>query len=415
MKKRSYICLVAALAAVMMFAGCKDKKQESSGNTENADTNESAEASDDVLDFKVEDYVKLGEYKGLEVTYPSVLEVTDEDVEEQIQYNLEENVAYNDVKDRGAQEGDIVNMDFNGTVDGKEFEGGSASDYEVELGAGEFLEEFESNLTGKKAGETVTFPLTFPEDYDEELGGKEAEFTVTINSVSEAVVPEYNEEFVKSVSEFETIADYEASVREQLEQDAKDSSVMEAQENALKLAMENATIEGYPQKLYDFFYEDTVSGYKNYAEFMGMDYEEFLESYMSEEEINSIVDEQVNEYLFVRAILEKEGKLISDSEYKELAEKMAKENDYETLEEYEEDYGVIYVKTQIARERVVEILYDAAKLNEIPYDEYQAQVESEWEDEGEELEEGDDVEDSEGLEVDLGDGEDSEVLENLAE
>ena len=148
MKKRSYICLVAALAAVMMFAGCKDKKQESSGNTENADTNESAEASDDVLDFKVEDYVKLGEYKGLEVTYPSVLEVTDEDVEEQIQYNLEENVAYNDVKDRGAQEGDIVNMDFNGTVDGKEFEGGSASDYEVELGAGEFLEEFESNLTG---------------------------------------------------------------------------------------------------------------------------------------------------------------------------------------------------------------------------------------------------------------------------
>ena len=146
-----------------------------------------------------------------------------------------------------------------------------------------------------------------------------------------------------------------------------------------------------------------------------MDYEEFLESYMSEEEINSIVDEQVNEYLFVRAILEKEGKLISDSEYKELAEKMAKENDYETLEEYEEDYGVIYVKTQIARERVVEILYDAAKLNEIPYDEYQAQVESEWEDEGEELEEGDDVEDSEGLEVDLGDGEDSEVLENLAE
>ncbi len=405
MKKKSYILLAAALAAVMMFAGCNDKKQEDSGNTENADADDDGGASDDVLDFKVSDYVKLGEYKGLEVTYPSVLEVTDEDVEEQIQYELEDNTEYKEVKDRGAQEGDNVNMDFKGTIDGEEFEGGTASDYELELGAGDFLEEFESNLMGKKAGETVTFKLTFPEDYDDTLGGKEAEFTVTLNSISEAVVPEYNEDFVKSVSEFKTKKDYEASVKEQLEQDAKDSSEMEAQENALKAAIENATVDGYPQKLYDFFYDDTVTGYKNYAEFMGMEYEEFLESYMSEEEINSMVDEQVNEYLVVRAILEKEGKEISDSEYQELAEKMAKENDYETLEEYEEDYGEIYVKTQIARERAVELLYDAAKLKEIPYEEYYANDELEWEDEGEESEGSDD------LELDLGDEEESDGLE----
>lgn len=418
MKKKSYILLAAALAAVMMFAGCNDKKQEDSGNTENADADDDGGASDDVLDFKVSDYVKLGEYKGLEVTYPSVLEVTDEDVEEQIQYELEDNTEYKEVKDRGAQEGDNVNMDFKGTIDGEEFEGGTASDYELELGAGDFLEEFESNLMGKKAGETVTFKLTFPEDYDDTLGGKEAEFTVTLNSISEAVVPEYNEDFVKSVSEFKTKKDYEASVKEQLEQDAKDSSEMEAQENALKAAIENATVDGYPQKLYDFFYDDTVTGYKNYAEFMGMEYEEFLESYMSEEEINSMVDEQVNEYLVVRAILEKEGKEISDSEYQELAEKMAKENDYETLEEYEEDYGEIYVKTQIARERAVELLYDAAKLKEIPYEEYYANDELEWEDEGEESEGSDDLEldlgdeeESDGLELDLGDEEESDGLE----
>lgn len=418
MKKKSYILLAAALATVMMFAGCNDKKQEDSGNTENADADDDGGASDDVLDFKVSDYVKLGEYKGLEVTYPSVLEVTDEDVEEQIQYELEDNTEYKEVKDRGAQEGDNVNMDFKGTIDGEEFEGGTASDYELELGAGDFLEEFESNLMGKKAGETVTFKLTFPEDYDDTLGGKEAEFTVTLNSISEAVVPEYNEDFVKSVSEFKTIKDYEASVKEQLEQDAKDSSEMEAQENALKAAIENATVDGYPQKLYDFFYDDTVTGYKNYAEFMGMEYEEFLESYMSEEEINSMVDEQVNEYLVVRAILEKEGKEISDSEYQELAEKMAKENDYETLEEYEEDYGEIYVKTQIARERAVELLYDAAKLKEIPYEEYYANDELEWEDEGEESEGSDDLEldlgdeeESDGLELDLGDEEESDGLE----
>ncbi|MCI9526713.1 MAG: trigger factor [Lachnospiraceae bacterium] len=422
MKKRSYILLAAALAAVMMFAGCNNKEQENSGNTENADADNAGGASDDVLDFKVSDYVKLGEYKGLEVTYPSVLEVTDEDVEEQIQYELEDNTEYKEIKDRGAQEGDYVNMDFKGTVDGEEFDGGTASDYELELGAGEFLEEFESNLIGKKVGETAIFKLTFPEDYDDTLGGKEAEFTVTINSISEAVAPEYNEDFVKSVSDFKTLKEYEASVKKQLELDAKDASVMEAQENALKTAIENATVDGYPQKLYDFFYDDTVTGYKNYAEFMGMEYEEFLESYMSEEEINAMVDEQVNEYLVVRAILEKEGKEISDSEYQELAEKLAKENDYETLEEYEEDYGKIYVKTQLARDRVVELLYDAAKLKEVPYEEYHANDELEWEDEGEDSEGSDDLgldlgdeEDSDGLELDLGDGDDSEVLENLAE
>ncbi len=403
MKKKGYILVMAAMVAATLLAGCGNK--DNKGDT----TENSTEESADVLDFDASKYVKLGDYKGLEVTYPSVLPVTDDEVQENIQYELEENTEYKEIKDRASEMGDIVNIDYTGKIDGEEFEGGTDSGYELELGSGDFLEDFENSLVGKKAGETVTFQLTFPEDYDPGVAGKEAEFTVKINSISEAVTPEYNEEYVKSVSDFETIEEYEASVKKQLQEEAEDSSKMEAEENALRLAIENATVDGYPQELYDFFYDDTVTGYKNYAEFMGIDYEEFLESYMSEDDIKQMATEQVNEYLVASAILKAEGQEVSDSDYAKLAEEMAKENEYETLEEYEGDYGKTYVMTQIVRQKAIDILYDSAKLQEVPSDEYYSDQELESddlesEDESEiELEDEDESGSGETMELDLGD------------
>ncbi len=402
MKKRSYILAAAALAAAVMLAGCESNNQDKNqDNEQNAAADNAAGSSEEALNFKVTDYVKLGDYKGLEVTYPAVLEVTDEDVQQYIQDELEGNTEYEEVKDRAAEVGDVVNIDYTGTINGEEFEGGTDTGCDLELGSGEFLEEFENSLVGKKTGETAVFKLTFPEEYDENVAGKEAEFTVKVNSVSESSVPEYNDEYVQSISECKTVKEYEESVREQLETDAKDESEMEARENALRLAVENATLDGYPQQLYDFFYEDTETGYKNYAEFMGMEYEEFLGSYVTEEEIADLASEQTNEYLVTQAILEKEGKEISDSDYKKLAEEMAKENDYDTLEEYENDYGAVYVRTQLIREKAIDILYESAKLQELSYDEYYA---DEYADEL-------DSSDGEELELDLSDERDEGELD----
>ncbi len=402
MKKRSYILAAAALAAAVMLAGCESNNQDKNqDNEQNAAADNAAGSSEEALNFKVTDYVKLGDYKGLEVTYPAVLEVTDEDVQQYIQDELEGNTEYEEVKDRAAEVGDVVNIDYTGTINGEEFEGGTDTGCDLELGSGEFLEEFENSLVGKKTGETAVFKLTFPEEYDENVAGKEAEFTVKVNSVSESSVPEYNDEYVQSISECKTVKEYEESVREQLETDAKDESEMEARENALRLAVENATLDGYPQQLYDFFYEDTETGYKNYAEFMGMEYEEFLGSYVTEEEIADLASEQTNEYLVTQAILEKEGREISDSDYKKLAEEMAKENDYDTLEEYENDYGAVYVRTQLIREKAIDILYESAKLQELSYDEYYA---DEYADEL-------DSSDGEELELDLSDERDEGELD----
>lgn len=133
MKKKGYILVMAAMVAATLLAGCGNK--DNKGDT----TENSTEESADVLDFDASKYVKLGDYKGLEVTYPSVLPVTDDEVQENIQYELEENTEYKEIKDRASEMGDIVNIDYTGKIDGEEFEGGTDSGYELELGSGDFL------------------------------------------------------------------------------------------------------------------------------------------------------------------------------------------------------------------------------------------------------------------------------------
>ncbi len=393
MKRKYYILATTILTMAMFFGGCAGAggkgntggKSNESGQSSEKGGQKSEESQvtyeDDTLNFNVKDYVKLGEYKGLEVSYPVPSEVTKEDVDQYIQELLEENAEFQEDKDRKAQNGDTINIDFTGTINGEEFEGGSEKDYELELGVGEFLEEFEQNLLGKKAGETTTFTVEFPEDYDEVLGGQKVQFEVKINSVSEKIIPEYNVEFVKSVSEYETVKEYEESVKKELTESAESNSETEARENVMRLAVENAKVDGYPQALYDFFYDDMVSGYQAYAEMLGMEFEEFMEGFMGEEDIKEMVMEELNNYLVSRAILEQEGMTITEQEYPAAAKEMLEEYEYETLEDFEQDYGKTYILTLAVREKAADFLRDSAKLQGVPESEYYGD-DIEFDDEG---------------------------------
>lgn len=321
------------------------------------------------LNYEVSDYVKLGDYKNLSVQQP-IAGVTDEDVELYIEDLLDENAVYSDITDRAAEEGDSVNIDYTGTIDGEEFDGGSDAGYEFLLGSGEFLEEFENNLIGKNTGETFTFTLTFPDDYDEELGGKEAEFQVTINSISEVDRPEYTDAFVAEATDYTTMEEYEKALKEELLESAKEEAIMAAGEDALMLAVENATVDGYPQALYDQCYNETIEGYQFYAEMLGMDFDEFLSEYMTEDELEEITVSMVYEALVVRAIAEKEGLLVTDQNYEEEAEALAVEYGYDSLESLKEDYNQASIVNMIEREKVVDFLYDSAEVTEVSEEEY---------------------------------------------
>ena len=380
MKKKTLIMVMALAIGVFTMAGCgKDSKEakeeaktevikeEESGTEEVADVDVST-VGFEVFDYDVKEYVTLGDYKNLSVQYP-VPVVSDEDVEMEASYLVDENTEYKDVE-RAAENGDCVNIDYTGTMNGEEFEGGSDTNYDLILGDGEFLEDFENNIVGKKAGESVTFKTTFPEDYYDDMAGKEVEFTITVNNVSEVVTPEYTDAFVAEVTEYDSIEAYEDSIREELMITAQEDAALMTAEDVLLKAVENATVNGYPQELYDVAYQDNVVTYESYAEMFGMEFDDFMTDFMGGETIESLTEKTIQELLVTQAIAEAEGFMLTEENYANEAETMVADYEYETLEELEADYGKFAVISTLLRDKTLNFLYESADVEEVSEDEY---------------------------------------------
>ena len=340
-----------------------------------SDGAEEAEVVDyEIADYAPEDYVTLGDYKGLEVEYVIPADITNEDVQAEIDSALEESAQYTDITDRGAEMGEWVNIDYTGTVDGEEFEGGTDEAYDLELGSNEFVDGFEDQLVGAKAGDTLDINVTFPSDYmDDTLAGKDAVFSVTVNQVYTKTLPEYNDDFVTSVSDSSTTtAEYEEEIRAQLKADAEDTAESTAQEEALQQAIANATVEGYPQDLYDACYDSTVASYVSYAEMFGLEYDDFMAEYMDmdDEDVVEATVSWVNEILVVEAIVNQEGMSLDDAAYQEKLEAMAAEYGYESGEEFEADYSSFSVRADILRSTVMPYLYENATVTQLTQEEY---------------------------------------------
>jgi len=364
MKMKKFIAMLLISASVLALAGC-GSEESSAEDASVSENSVSVEGSGwNVLDFDANEYVTLGEYTNLNVNY-IVPTVADEDVEMYAMEIINDNTEYSPIEGRAAQNGDYISINFTGTLNGEEFEGGSAEEYEFVLGNEEFLADFETNLVGKNAGESFTFKMTFPEDYDEELGGKEVEFSVTINSISEAIVPEYTDEFVKEVTGYETIEEYETSIREELLYTAEEENAYVAAEEALYLAVENATVNGYPEALYDACYAETESSYQEYAEMFGMELEQFMTELMEGQTLEDVTAEWVKEILVTQAIAQAEGLTLSQEDYLMEVEVLAAEYGYDTVEQFVADYGEVSVATTFVYDNVINFLYASSNVTEV--------------------------------------------------
>ena len=187
--------------------------------------------------------VTLGEYKGIEVEKKEV-EVTDEEVDTEINRVRESNARMIDIDDRAAQDGDTVVIDFDGYVDGKQFEGGKAEDYSLVLGSHSFIDNFEEQLEGKNIGEDVTVNVTFPENYQaEELQGKPAEFKVKIKEIKVKELPELDDDFEQDVSNFDTIAEYKEDLKKKLAENKEEALKREREETVIGKIIENAQMD----------------------------------------------------------------------------------------------------------------------------------------------------------------------------
>ena len=191
--------------------------------------------------------VTLGEYKGIEVEKKEV-EVTDEEVEAEINKVRESNARMLDIDDRATQDGDTVLIDFDGYVDGKQFEGGKADDYSLVLGSHSFIDNFEEQLVGKNIGDDVEVNVTFPENYQaEELQGKPAVFKVKIKEIK---VKELDDDFAQDVSNFDTIAEYKEDLKKKLTENKEEALKREREEAVIGKIIENAQMD-IPEQMVD--------------------------------------------------------------------------------------------------------------------------------------------------------------------
>ncbi|MBQ7308869.1 MAG: trigger factor [Clostridia bacterium] len=219
--------------------------------------------------------ITVTEYKGLSAKKETV-EITDAAIDSEIESVRKRNARTIDITDRAAALGDNVIFDFDGYVDGVAFEGGKAEKHDLLLGSGNFIPGFEDQIVGKNIGENFDVVVTFPEDYHAaELAGKEATFKCLIHEIKKEELPELDDEFVKDVSEFDTVDEYKASVKAKLAERAEKAEDAKVDEQLMKAVCEN--IEGeIPEVMFENEAENCIRDYENRLRYQGMDLATFM-------------------------------------------------------------------------------------------------------------------------------------------
>lgn len=247
--------------------------------------------------------VKLGKYKGLSIE-KKVEKVTAKQVDEAVEQAREKQARIVET-DEAAKNGDIVNIDFVGSVDGVKFDGGSAESYDLELGSGSFIPGFEEQLVGAKKGEKKDVNVKFPEDYHaEELKGKDALFECTINAVKKKELPALDDEFVKDVSEFDTLAEYKADVKNKLMKDAEDRADREFEDALVQAVVDNADVE-VPQAMIDQEAEDMAREFEYRLSYQNLKLDDYLKYLnMTRDQLLDEYKEQAAKSVKVRLVME---------------------------------------------------------------------------------------------------------------
>ena len=344
--------------------------------------------------------VKLGEYKGLEGE-KIICEVTDEEVSEAIEDMLYDYISYDEVTDRAAQDGDLVNIDYVITkLDGKDYEPKtddsdeekddetvdvessdpySGYDEEIVIGEEYIYPEVEKALIGMNKGDKKTVTAKLTDDYvDEDMVGKTADIEVTLNEISAENKPEYNDAFVKENLNYNTTAEYEVALKEQLLNEKEEEYKYDTVTELMEKIIDSSTFGGYDKQLYADCEEEYDAGNEQMASMYGMelsDYEAMIgiDDVTKKEDIISMVHERQ----VIEAIAKAEGIEVSDDDVDKFVEDVYAEYEYTSADEFIKEYGRDYIKSYLVSEKVYDFLFENAKLTEITEDEYNQRLEDE--------------------------------------
>ena len=357
--KLGAVCLGMAVLLCACGKGSTESTEAASSETETAQSEAVSETVAETEDtnvypyeYDVESMVKLGEYKGLTYTETDV-SVSDDEVESQINSTLTAHATAEQITDRAVEDGDTVNIDFEGKIDGKTFDGGTASGASLTIGSGTFIDGFEDGLIGVKPGDKTTLKLKFPDEYktNTDLAGKDVTFDVTVNYIKgDDIVPELDDDFVKglNIDDVSNVKEYRAYVKSQLQANKESEAEKSKQSELLQQAVDNAEIKEIPEELVTQYATQYTDYYKQYASYFGLELSDFLTQYMNqtEEEFNQSAEDYGKEragYMLVVSAIAKAEKVDVDALYDEKVAQYAEQSGYADAATLEKDYSKRYL------------------------------------------------------------------------
>lgn len=311
--------------------------------------------------------VKLGKYKGVKVEKADT-EVSDEEVDAEINRERENNARNIEVTDRPVKDGDMTVIDFEGFVDGVAFDGGKGENYPLTIGSGAFIPGFEEQLVGAEINKEVEVNVTFPEDYQaEELKGKAAVFKCMVKEIKEKELPELDDEFASEVSEFDTLAEYKADVKDKLSEkkikeakDAKEAAVIEAIVNDSEMEIPEPMLTTQQRQMVDEFAQRMQMqglSMEQYFQFTGATYDKMIE------QVKPQAERRIKSRLVLEAIVKAEKIEATEEEYEEELKSMAEayQMEVDKVREMLPEKSAEQIKQDIAVRKAAEFAVEHAK------------------------------------------------------
>ena len=314
------------------------------------------------------DYVTLPDYSSIPVTV-ELVEVTDEEVDAYIDSALQSAAVSAEVTDGTVENGDTVNIDYVGKMDGEVFEGGSSAEggYDLVIGSGSFIDGFEQGLIGAALGANLDLELAFPDPYENnpDYSGKAVSFNVTVNKITRTTIPELTDEVVATLeATCTTVAEYRDFVYNTLLEQEETAHTEAVQNNAMVYIQDNSTLKDPPEELYQEYLTSTTETNEayisQYMSYLGITREDFITNYLATTEaematsIETYAKDLAQQSLVIRAVAKKEGLKLTDDEISTFAAEEATNNSYESAEAYIEDVGQNQIEVYLLAMKVYE-------------------------------------------------------------
>ena len=315
---------------------------------------------------QVKPEVKLGKYKGISMKKIEY-KVTDEDIQKELNRMADKNSRLISIEDEPVAEKDIAVIDFEGFVDGVAFEGGKAENHELEIGSKTFIPGFEDQIIGMKIDEEKDINVKFPEEYfSAELAGKDATFKVKLHEIKRKELPAIDDEFVKDVSEFDTIEELKNSIKEKLEEENSNKAKYETEETAIKTVCEATDID-IPSGMVDTEIDNMLKDIETRLSYQGLDMKQYLQMIgKTEEDMRKEYEEQAKKSVKSRLVLEqivKQEKLeASEEEINEKIKEMAENYGRKAEDLKDNEHLINYIKENISVEKAVKFVVENAKI-----------------------------------------------------